>query len=96
MIYADRNLKIKVSQEELERSRIKSAVNHPDHYQGIKGLEVFEVLENFLPKYQDSYESYLMGNVIKYVLRAPCKNNKLEDLKKAEKHLRMIIERLEF
>ena len=96
MTYSDSNLKIKVSQEELERSRIKSAVNHPEHYQGVKGLEVFEVMENFLPKYQDSYESYLMGNVIKYILRAPCKNNKLEDLKKRKNILRMIIERLEF
>ena len=29
----------------LENAKIKEAVKHPKHYQGIKGLEVFTVME---------------------------------------------------
>lgn len=40
----------------LENAKIKEAVKHPKHYQGIKGLEVFTVMENFIPKYENSFE----------------------------------------
>ena len=33
-----------------ENARIKEAVNKPSHYIGDKGLEVKEVLENFVKK----------------------------------------------
>nr|DAQ16324.1 MAG TPA: nucelotide kinase [Caudoviricetes sp.] len=79
----------------LENAKIKEAVKHPKHYQGIKGLEVFTVMENFIPKYEDSFDGYLAGNILKYVLRAPSKGKMLEDLKKAKEHLDLLIERLE-
>jgi hypothetical protein len=41
------------------------------------------------------HESFLRGNVIKYVLRAPYKGAELEDLRKAKYYLEMEIERLE-
>lgn len=72
------------------------AVSHPDHYQGVCGLEVFEVMKNFLPKYYSSYVSYLIGNVIKYILRAPSKGKEIEDLMKAKEHLELAINELKW
>lgn len=37
-----------ISKELAENAKIKEAVKHPKHYQGIKGLEVFTVMENFI------------------------------------------------
>ena len=78
-----------------EKSKIKEAVKHPKHYQGIYGLEVFTVMDNFIPKYENSFDGYIAGNVLKYILRAPSKGQMLEDLKKAKEHLDLLIERLE-
>lgn len=82
-------------QKQWEKSLSNSAVNHPSHYRGVNGLEVFEVMENFLPKYENPFDGYLVGNILKYVLRAPCKGKMNEDLRKAEKHLQMLIKRME-
>lgn len=90
MTYTDSNLKIKVSQEELERSRIKSAVNHPEHYQGVKGLEVKEVLENFV-KNKSGMEAHRWCSAVEYLLRYAEKNG-VEDLKKARKNIDWLIE----
>ena len=84
-----------VSKGLTEKSKIKEAVKHPKHYQGIYGLEVFTVMDNFIPKYENSFNGYLAGNILKYVLRAPSKGKMLEDLKKAKEHLDLLIERLE-
>lgn len=83
----------KERQKQWDKSRSNSAVNHPSHYRGVNGLEVFEVMENFLPKYENPFDGYLVGNILKYVLRAPCKGKMNEDLRKAEKHLKMLIKR---
>lgn len=85
----------KERQKQWDESRSNSAVNHPIHYRGVNGLEVFEVMENFLPKYENPFDGYLVGNILKYVLRAPCKGKMNEDLRKAEKHLKMLIKRME-
>lgn len=61
-------------------------VNKPAHYQHPSGIEVIDITR---------HESFLRGNVLKYVLRAPYKNNELEDLKKAAKYLAWEIERVE-
>ena len=84
-----------ISRELAENAKIKEAVKHPKHYQGIKGLEVLTVMENFIPKYEDSFDGYMAGNILKYVLRAPSKGKMLEDLKKAKEHLDLLIERIE-
>lgn len=74
---------------------IAANVNHPKHYQGIYGLEAFTVMRNFIPNYKNSYVGYVMGNVIKYSLRAPLKGKELEDLKKARIYLDEAIKELE-
>ena len=73
----------------------KDMVNHPEHYQGVYGLEAKEVMRNFISKYQNAYVGAMVCSVLKYILRAPSKGKQLEDLKKARKHLDFAIEELE-
>lgn len=79
----------------LTQARLE-AVSHPEHYKGVCGLEAIEVMKNFLPKYQNSHVSYLIGNVIKYVLRAPSKGKEMEDLMKAREYLDLAIKELKW
>ena len=54
-------------------------VSHPEHYTKGK-IEVLDfILDQNLP--------YCLGNVIKYICRAPHKGKELEDLKKAHFYL---------
>ena len=59
---------------EFERER-KDMVNHPNHYQGQK-FEVIDIIED----YQLGFH---LGNVLKYILRAGRKSDRVEDLRKA-------------
>ncbi|QNL31222.1 DUF3310 domain-containing protein [Enterococcus phage vB_EfaM_A2] len=62
-----------------------SNVNHPKHYtQG--GTEVIDVIEYLTSKYPPSIR-YSLGNVIKYVCRAPYKGKEEEDLNKGHWYL---------
>lgn len=61
-------------------------VNHPSHYKHPSGIEVIEITK---------HESFLRGNIIKYVLRAPHKGSELEDLQKAQQYLKWEIERVQ-
>ena len=64
-------------------------VTNPKHYRGINGLEVIEANKDFLA--EEMLRSYCKGKILKYLLRES-KNNGLEDLKKARKHLDWLIE----
>ena len=64
-------------------------VTNPSHYQGSQGLEVIEANKNFLV--EEMLRSYHKGKILKYLLNER-KNNGLEDLKKARKHLDWLIE----
>ena len=67
------------------RQQPNDVVNHPQHYTRysieVKDL-IVEVSEYFPPKMV-----FAIGNVIKYVLRAPFKGSCLEDLEKAQFYL---------
>ena len=65
----------------------KETVNHPAHYQGNR-FEVIDIIEDYNLNFH-------LGNVIKYVLRADKKNNRVEDLKKAAWYLSRELEREE-
>jgi len=66
---------------------VSDKVRHPAHYtQHPSGIETIEITR---------HESFLRGNVLKYVLRAPYKGNELEDLLKAKAYLEWEIERVE-
>lgn len=64
-------------------------VNHPPHYK-IGGIETIDFIE---AKGLDNH--YHLANAIKYISRAPYKNNYLEDVKKAAWYLQREIERHE-
>jgi Protein of unknwon function (DUF3310) len=55
-------------------------VNEPPHYKINESTEVLDVIRHALSK--DEYIGYLIGNCIKYALRAPYKNNCVEDRQK--------------
>lgn len=57
----------------------KEMVNHPSHYQG-NGIEVIDVIEAF-------GLGFCLGNVVKYVLRAGKKDERLQELRKAKWYL---------
>lgn len=62
-------------------------VNNPAHYKWLpNGTEVIDITENF---------DFLVGNVLKYILRAEHKGKPLEDMKKARWYLDRAIARRE-
>lgn len=62
-------------------------VRHPAHYNAHpSGIEPITITR---------HETFLRGNILKYVLRAPYKGRELEDLHKARVYLDWEIERLE-
>lgn len=69
-----------------EAPGVLNNVSHPAHYAHPSGVEVIEITK---------HESFLRGNIIKYVLRAPYKGNELEDMQKAAQYLSWEIERLQ-
>jgi hypothetical protein len=62
-------------------------INHPAHYThgGIEAIDVIEAWEL----------NYKLGNVLKYISRAPFKENYLQDLKKARWYLDREIDKYE-
>ena len=62
-------------------------VNHPPHYNQ-KGIECIDAIEAAT---DNGFESYLQGNIIKYLWRYQHKNG-VEDLKKAQWYLEKLIE----
>lgn len=61
-------------------------VNHPAHYRNHpSGIEVIQITE---------HETFLRGNILKYVFRAPYKGNELQDLEKAQWYLSRELDRV--
>ena len=68
----------------------ESKIEHPSHYGGKENpYECIKVLEDWLPR--DEFIGFLRGNIIKYICRCENKDNKIEDLKKAECYLHFLI-----
>jgi hypothetical protein len=57
-------------------------INKPKHYQLIGDLEAIDVIERTLTPEQ--FKGYLIGNFLKYRLRAGSKDDALQDLAKSE------------
>lgn len=67
-----------------------SNVEHPKHYQLSINLEALDVIRIVTSKSRlTNYDSFLVGNVIKYLFRAEQKNG-LEDYKKAFYYIDLI------
>ncbi len=65
-------------------------VNNPAHYNEAT-IETIYVIESVT---QDGFESYLQGNILKYICRYKYKNG-VEDLEKARWYLNRLIETVE-
>lgn len=78
---------IEKMEKPIKFSPVKDMVNSPAHYtQG--GIETYD----FIRAKELSYE---LGNVVKYVTRAPYKGNYVEDLKKARWYIDAAIRKFE-
>ena len=65
-------------------------VNSPSHY--TRGdIEVIDIIKQLTQGYEP-FEAYLVGNTIKYLARANFKENKQQDLEKAEWHINKLLE----
>jgi hypothetical protein len=61
-------------------------IHQPSHYTSHpSGIEVIEITK---------HETFLRGNIVKYVLRAPYKGTELQDLEKARQYLDWEIDRV--
>ena len=70
----------------------EDVVNHPKHYTSGK-YEVIEVIEDKMTASQ--FTGFLIGNIMKYIMRATLKGDALHDYKKAKWYLDYLIEYLE-
>ena len=71
-----------------------STVDSPNHYIGEEGLEVEDILQQFIVRYEDSYIAHRVASAIEYLLRAPLKNGN-EDIRKAGKNIEQILNYIE-
>lgn len=67
-------------------------IYNPNHYNA-NGLEAFDVMEAFIGDLK-GMQAFYWCNVIKYMLRYQHKNG-LEDLKKAQNYLDILIDSME-
>ena len=69
-------------------------VNSPNHY--TRGdIEVIDIIKQLTEGYEP-FEAYLVGNTIKYLARANFKENKQQDLEKAQWHINKLLEEEEW
>ena len=66
-----------------------SKIYKPIHYTK-DNIEVIEFIEQVVQHYP-AQEAYHIGNVLKYIARAPHKGNYIADLEKAENYLHRAI-----
>jgi hypothetical protein len=79
---------LKEMEEELELDPTSDPVNHPPHYM-TGGIETLDVIRAKMS--QDRFEGYLMGNVLKYLLRCEYKEKRAEDIRKAQFYLNTLV-----
>lgn len=70
--------------------KAEDMVNHPSHYTH-GGVECIDAITSALSSYEDSVDSWLVGQVIKYLWRAPLKGKYEEDIKKAQFYLNRLV-----
>ena len=77
-----------------EEKKADDMVNHPSHYT-FGGVECIDAITSALSSYKDSVDSWLVGQVIKYLWRAPLKGKYEEDIKKAQFYLNRLVEKID-
>lgn len=66
---------------------MEDVIKSPAHYQSSLGIQVIDIINEWYP------DSYNLGNVLKYLLRADKKGNRQQDLEKALQYLTWEVER---
>lgn len=66
------------------------AVKRPSHYMLEDGTEVKNHIRSILG--DDGFKSWAIGNAIKYVSRYNYKGKPIQDLKKAQENIQMVID----
>lgn len=74
--------------------RDNNMVEHPNHYQSEKGIEVIDVIEAFTDDLK-GVEAFDTANAIKYVCRWSKKGTALQDLMKAKWYIDHLINKIE-
>ena len=82
------------TKDEKDKSKTEDMVNHPSHYTS-GGVECIDAITSALSSYEDSVDSWLVGQVIKYLWRAPLKGKYEEDIKKAQFYLNRLVEKID-
>ena len=82
------------TKEEKVEKKAEDMVNHPSHYTS-GGVECIDAITSALSSYEDSVDSWLVGQVIKYLWRAPLKGKYDEDIKKAQFYLNRLVEKID-
>ena len=80
--------------ESNEDKKADDMVNHPSHYTS-GGVECIDAITAALSKYDDPVDSWLVGQVIKYLWRAPLKGKYDEDIHKAQFYLNRLVEKID-
>ena len=75
---------------EAKKEKVEDMVNHPSHYTS-GGVECIDAITAALSKYDDPVDAWLVGQVIKYLWRAPLKGKYDEDIKKAQFYLNRLV-----
>lgn len=80
-----------------ESEIVKDMVNHPPHYTSSKrGIECISAIYACVDGYKEYPEiAWLVGQVVKYLWRAPFKGNFGQDLRKAKFYMDEIIKEIE-
>ena len=78
------------TKDEKVEKKAEDMVNHPSHYTH-GGVECIDAITSALSSYEDSVDSWLVGQVIKYLWRAPLKGKYEEDIKKAQFYLNRLV-----
>ena len=71
---------------------MSNQVDHPSHYKQGR-VEAIEVIEDVVAGAPDAVTGYLVGQALKYLLRAWHKGNAMQDLQKAAWYLNRAIDR---
>ena len=73
-----------------EMFEVENAVKRPSHYMLEDGTEVKNHIRSILG--DDGFKSWAIGNSIKYVSRYKDKGKPIQDLKKAQENIQMVID----
>ena len=74
---------------------MNEVVKFPEHYRQSGDIEVIDHIESAVKGYKDPVAGWYVGNVLKYLFRAPFKGSALADIKKAHRYLGRLVAKME-